>query len=787
MYTRNRYLVVGVGLALAGLPALARPAGAAPPPTSAVTQGLMLAQTDMAVPSGAQGAAPANNGSAAPGTPVSGSIQLGGGYLNNDAYKFGEWTGVVGGGYPLANIEFGKSPAWDSKDPDYWQVKGLNLGLASRTVSAEMGKRGSYKLSVSYQGIPHYEWENARTPYTQVGASTFRLPSNFGGVDVSSATAWQTSVTNNLNPNLHDVDLKTYRDITRVKYTARLNRHWSIDAQFRHDEKEGRMDFGSVLDGNGFSPASVLLPLPISYKINQLRFMGNYHGHGLNMSFGYLGSFYNDNLSSYQWDSAFTGEGNWVNGNYPNGRGLASTPPDNVFHQAIFSGSWGTPFHDTHVVWDAAYGLEDQSAALLPYTTNPAITINSPLPTLNANAQVKTTQANLRLVTSPVERMEVVAALRYHDHADNNETFAFYPVTADVGNQASTPVYNLPYSYRRETAKLSLAYNFRHIRPFLRYRYRSYYRSFVAVGQTQGNRFTAGFNANMGSLVQMRVSGHYGRRHGTFYRNSFRTQLSETGVYNPAGDTNPQANLNLWTWDPLQQMFWFANRTRNGGQLSLNLTPPGPVTLTLSAQYNYDTYSDTTLGLLSNKNQTYSVELGYTPTRHVSVNAYGTYQRINWDQAGISFPGYNPAGAFDLTNSWRLASSQPLYLAGVNLKAHDLYVGLPNPVAINFNASYSYSSSGLTMSTGSALTADAGVMPDITMRRLHLGVTGNYHVTPQLALQLGVAWERYRSSNWHFDNISPGSVGPSDPVLTIGMGSPDYTVTWTTLAMRYHF
>lgn len=87
----------------------------------------------------------------------------------------------------------------------------------------------------------------------------------------------------------------------------------------------------------------------------------------------------------------------------------------------------------------------------------------------------------------------------------------------------------------------------------------------------------------------MRLSGNYGRRHGSFYRGSYGTQLHETGTDNPAGDTNPTdpANYDLWTWNPLRRMFWFADRARRGGKFSVDVMPPGPVTVRLAAQNNY--------------------------------------------------------------------------------------------------------------------------------------------------------------------------------------------------------
>lgn len=744
----------------------------------------------------ATGKAAAAQARHAASNPVHGKVKVGVGFLDQNSYKFGEWTGITGyGPYPILNVDIGQAPAWNSSNPNYWEISGSNLGLPSRTASATVGTLGSYSLEVSYQGIPHYQWQNAQTPYSLVNGNYLRLPANFGGLDTSSETAYNQSVNNNLKPNLHDVNLKTQRDISKAIYRVRLDKHWSVVAEVRHDHKDGLIDFGSAMASfGGGGPNSILVPLPISYNINQLRLETNYRAGALNLAVGYLGSFYHDNLQDYMWDNPYLTPTN--NSGYGSGgRGLAATPPDNVFHQMLISGSWGMPVGATRVVWDAAYGLEEQSAALLPYTINPNIAITHSLPVQNPNMEVKTTQANLRFVTSPLERMELSASFRYDNHADDSPTYGFYPVTNDTGAQSTTPFYNLPYSYQKRSGELSLAYNFGGFRPFLKYKYEENDQSFVEVGTTQSNNVSGGVSWQPGEITQIRLTGGYARRHGSPYLGSYRYQLEEYGVYNPAGDTNPQnpANFGLWSNDPLLQMFWLADRTRRSAQLSVNITPTGPFSVGVDAQYLNDDYSDSTLGVLSSKTQTYTAEAGYYPARNFGLTLYGTYQRMTQDQAGIAFQGFNQAGAFNFNSYWLLSSSEPVYEAGLDIDGKQLKLGLRSAVDLKFNLAYTYTSDQLVIGTGSAQTASAGEFPNITTRLLHAAISGSYPLMERLSMRLGVGWERYLSTNWHFTGVHPwtiGSVGGgslSELVLGTGQQAPNYTVTWVSLALNYRF
>lgn len=739
---------------------------------------------------------PSNTAEKKDENPVRGKVYVGMGHLNQNSYKFGEWTGITGSGWqPLLNLKVGQWPNWNSNNPNYWMVSGTDVTLPSRFLKAEVGSMGNYSLSVTERGIPHYEYENALTPYSLVDGNYLQLPAHFGGLDTSSDSAWEQSVNNHLNPNLHDVNLKTQRDITRVQYRVALGHDWSFIAQFRHDHKNGNLDFGSVLAQSGGNPHSALLPIPIDYNINQIRLQGNYHKNQLAMAFAYYGSFYMDDLHSYRWDSAYLTPSGWnpAAGYENGGMGQAATPPDNTFNQMLFTGSWGMPLAHTEVNWDAAYGEEKQSQALLPYTINPNLQVTQPLPVINPNMNVDVSQADFRLVSNPISRLQILASYRYHNHADKSPIYSFYTILADASNQSTTPFYNLPYSYIRRNAKLKLAYELpNRFRPYVGFQFKQYTRSDVEVGETQEDLYQAGFNWTPIGLLDMRLTLDYGKRHGTGYMNSYRYQLENYGIYNPAGDLNAQdpANYALWSNDPLLRIYTFANRTKKDGHFSINIVPTNAITVGLDAIYQYDNYQDSTLGLLSEKQQTYTVEMGYDPTARFGFDTYATYQRINENQAGIAInPGYNQALAFDFKNLWALSGREPVYTAGLDFDVKKINVGLPRPVDIKLNASYAYASDTLDMNTGSGsdVAPAAGTFPNITTHLAHVGITGNYQATDRMGLQLGVIQETYWSNNWHFTGVQPGTLGPDDSVIQLGLTSPNYSIWWITFGLQYRF
>ncbi len=84
---------------------------------------------------------------------LSGSVDVGAGSVSDKSAKFGDYTGLnKKGGYAIG----GASSSYRGKDADYWRFNASNLGLDSRSVDAEGGQQGKYKLLFNYDELPHY-------------------------------------------------------------------------------------------------------------------------------------------------------------------------------------------------------------------------------------------------------------------------------------------------------------------------------------------------------------------------------------------------------------------------------------------------------------------------------------------------------------------------------------------------------------------------------------------------------------------------------------------------------
>jgi hypothetical protein len=73
----------------------------------------------------------------------SGYVDAGVGYVSDDSFKFGEYTGLTRkDSYLIGGALYG----YRDKDARYLELDARNLGLDSRSIEVEGGKQGTYEL-----------------------------------------------------------------------------------------------------------------------------------------------------------------------------------------------------------------------------------------------------------------------------------------------------------------------------------------------------------------------------------------------------------------------------------------------------------------------------------------------------------------------------------------------------------------------------------------------------------------------------------------------------------------
>ena len=209
---------------------------------------------------------------------LSGTVDVGGGYVSDSSSKFGEYNGLnKKGGFFIGDF----SARYRGEDAAYWNVDASNLGLDSRSLNAEGGKQGKSKLMLKYEELPHFISDSAQTPFIGNGGASLKLPAGF---PASTTTLMPLAST------LRQVDLETQRKELGVGGSWTPACAWEYAVKFRHETHEGTIGTAGAF----FVTASQLVR-PVDYVTDQMDASASYAGTRLQAKLAYYGSRFSNN------------------------------------------------------------------------------------------------------------------------------------------------------------------------------------------------------------------------------------------------------------------------------------------------------------------------------------------------------------------------------------------------------------------------------------------------------------------------------------------------------------
>ncbi len=252
-------------------------------------------------------------------------MELGIGYVSDDAYKFGRYNGLQKRGpFVIGNIDIEEF----YEDGRFWNVHGTNLGLESRYLRMEGGKQGKYKLFFEYDELPNYKNNTVESPFLGIGGDNLTLPSGF-------------DINNNLDSNLNAFELETKRKRVKAGFSIIPKESWQFDIDVSHENKQG-VDATSGAIANTPVPGTGLvggltvaaLPEPIDQDTDIVNATLRYAGDGGQVDLKYQMSIFDNNYNSLTWQDPFNTAA----------AGSMSLAPDNEFHQLSFTGGYTLPY-----------------------------------------------------------------------------------------------------------------------------------------------------------------------------------------------------------------------------------------------------------------------------------------------------------------------------------------------------------------------------------------------------------------------------------------------------------
>jgi MtrB/PioB family decaheme-associated outer membrane protein len=371
-------------------------------------------------------------------------VEIGGGYVSQDSFKFGQYNGLFNKGfYGLFNFDVRSADAYDSDSAVRWRVIGTDLGLDTRKITAEVGQQGKFRVNVGFDELRSNRSDTYQTPYLGAGSNNLTLPpgwlvpvvpqvsatsGNFRGLDpitglapslvngvATPPTSTQQATVNKIIaadvPAFKDVDIGTTRKTYDGGFSYQIDPQWEFKASATHEDKNGTKLMNMLSLANG--TASVTLPDLIDQSTDQYNVGLNYTGEKAFLQAAYYGSIFKNHVDSMNWQNPFQ----------PTTVAQMSSAPSNEFHQLTLTGGYHfSPA--TKLVMFGSYARNTQND---PFLADPG---NSPLglPVSSLNGLVVTKAFNAKLTAKPATGLNLTAAYKYDDHDNRTpvHTYVFY-------------------------------------------------------------------------------------------------------------------------------------------------------------------------------------------------------------------------------------------------------------------------------------------------------------------------------------------------------------------------
>ena len=224
------------------------------------------------------------------------TAELGVGYVEDDSFRFGRYTGLTEKGpFLIGNAD---AEGWTDAGRRL-QLEATNVGLDSRYLRLDYGQVGQYNLYLEYDQIPNNLFDTARTPFNRSDRNDLTLPSGW----VDGATTGEMT---RLDESLRPFDIETERRRTTAGARWQFAEPWTMDVKVRHETRKGTDIIGGAI-GTGFgNVTSSILPMPVDYETDEVEVkLGYAKGRG-HLELGYYYSGFSNRFAALGWENPFS-------------------------------------------------------------------------------------------------------------------------------------------------------------------------------------------------------------------------------------------------------------------------------------------------------------------------------------------------------------------------------------------------------------------------------------------------------------------------------------------------
>ncbi|MGB5520039.1 MAG: MtrB/PioB family decaheme-associated outer membrane protein [Gammaproteobacteria bacterium] len=670
--------------------------------------------------------------------PIKSNIDLGIGYVSDDAYRFGRYNGLQSNGAFLVGDIDAKRFFDDGR---FYKVRGTRLGLESRYLRLEGGKQGRYKVFLLWDELPNYIDNTVRTPYQGIGGTNLTLPSGF-------------DINTNLDANLNLFELKTKRERIGAGASIIPKERWQFDVDASHETKKGVNSTGSVLGTGGTgligNSAISFLPQPVDYETDKVNAKLFYTANSGQLELAYHASLFNNANESLTWENPFAPTTSF---------GRMSLAPDNEFHQVSLNAGYNMPYN-SRLTGVLSTGRMTQNQDFLPYSVN---STTADLPRSSLDGEAWLTTAQLKLSSVPLTRLRLNAELRYNERDNKTPVSTYNYVIIDSGQTATAE--NTPYSYENSRFNLDANYRFNALTSLRGgYKYNQMKRENSHRAKTEENTLFAKWKVKPVSHVDVELYGEAGSRDGSDF-------VIPTGT------------------NPALRKYNLADRDRTMVGAAVDYMATERLYLHARADYNKEDYKNTVVGLTEATRPVVTLDFSYQVRDNISTYGYYTYETIESSQNGATVtvaatpgPGAPPSATATPTGvNWQADFEDVFDTVGVGAA----WSGLGR---WDIGADIVYSQSTGKINTRDLISPGTeSQYPDNNTDLTSIKLWTDYNHSEKLVYKLSYWYEKYSEDNWAIDGWSPYDPAAVPNTLLFGNQTLDYDVHVITASASYRF
>ena len=643
-------------------------------------------------------------------------------YMSDDAARFGDARGY---GEQGVHPELHGRGSWVS---DRQQLRWLaeDLGLDSRRLAIQDGHQGRYEYGIDFRQLPHELFDTTRTVFVQDSDVSLSMPEGWVRAPVTSGfTALGTALTGR--------DIRSDRQVLEIRGSYLPFESWRLSADYRRQERDG-LD----IRGGSYFTQSALLPAPFEYSTDEAEFSLRYATDSVLVTLGFFGSFFQNENPALMWQTPFTSAPGAEHGQM-------AQPPDNSFEQVSLSGFWAIAPADTVLGYNIASGRMKQDDILLPYTINAELTPAS-LPRDRLDGEIDTTNLAFTLKSRPFDKLRVQLAYRLDDRDNDTSIDSWNRVIVDTFNSGDIEE-NTPYSFRKTSIRASARYRlFETVQLSGGVERTEKDRDFQEVAEQTEDSGWGMLRWRPNGYLDLRVKGGSSERDIDRYDENVAISLGQ---------------------NPLLRKYHLAYRFRRFGELTLAATVPGkPLSLTLSALYADDDYTQSRLGLTDSKDLRMAADLAIPLVENRYFYLHGSYESIESHQLGSE--------AFAMPD-WTASNDDRFHSLGSGLVWRE--IGDKVDLTLDYTRAV-----GRTEIRVDSLASGLSLSPDLESTLDSLSLRLSWRHSARLSLIAGLRFEGFTVDDRALAGVVPDTL---PVVLTLGAEPYDYDILLANVGFSY--